>query len=47
LLNIRGGHDLSAVRDLALCLGLKKSLWNNFCEEARALEVGDGAPPLI
>jgi transcriptional regulator with XRE-family HTH domain len=47
LLNIRGVHDLSAIHDIALRLGLKKSLWNNFCEQARALEVGDGAPPLI
>lgn len=47
LLNIRGAHDLSAVRDLAQRLGLRNSLWNDFCEEARALDIGDGAPPLI
>jgi transcriptional regulator with XRE-family HTH domain len=47
LLNIRGAHDLSTVRDLALHLRLPDSSWDNFCDEARAFEVGDGAPPLI
>jgi transcriptional regulator with XRE-family HTH domain len=47
LLNIRGAHDLSAVRDVALNLGLECSLWDDFCEQAHSLDIGDGAPPLI
>lgn len=47
LLNQRGGHDLSAVRGVALALGLKPRDWPKSVEEARALTIGDGAPPLI
>jgi len=47
LLNIRGAHDLSAVKDLAVRLGLSPRNWKHFVEEARALEIGDGAPPLV
>ncbi len=45
-LNLKGAHDLSALRRLALPLGLPPGDWADFVEEARALEVGDGAPPL-
>ena len=47
LLNIRGAHDLSAVQDVAVSLGLNRRHWKRFVEEARALKIGDGAPPLI
>ena len=47
LLNIRGAHDLSAVQNVAVSLGLNPRNWKRFVEEARALEIGDGAPPLI
>jgi transcriptional regulator with XRE-family HTH domain len=47
LLNIRGAHELSAVRELALAMGLPQRKWKSFVEEARAYEVGDGAPPLF
>jgi len=46
-LNIQGAHDLSAVRELAFKLGLPRDGWEQFVEEARTLEIGDGAPPLI
>jgi transcriptional regulator with XRE-family HTH domain len=47
LLNIKGAHDLSAIRKVALALGLSAGQWPAFVEEARTLEVGDGAPPLV
>jgi transcriptional regulator with XRE-family HTH domain len=47
LLNPHGAHDLSAVREVALSLGLPPRRWRAFVEEARTLEIGDGAPPLI
>lgn len=47
LLNIRGQHDLTLVRGLALKMGLPAREWPRFVEEARALEIGDGAPPLV
>ncbi len=47
LLNMSGTHDLSAVRTVALQLGLQPKKWKSFVEEARALTIGDGAPPLI
>jgi hypothetical protein len=47
LLNLRGAHDLSAVQDVAVGLGLNPRDWKRFVEEARALEIGDGAPPLV
>jgi transcriptional regulator with XRE-family HTH domain len=47
LLNLRGGHDLSAVQDVAVKLGLHPRNWKKFVEEARELKIGDGAPPLI
>jgi transcriptional regulator with XRE-family HTH domain len=47
LLNNRGAHDLGAVRDVALALGLAADGWDRFVVEARELNVGDGCPPLI
>lgn len=47
LLNIRGAHDLSAVRTVALQLGLPSKEWKSFVEEAAEIKIGDGAPPLI
>ena len=47
LLNLRGAHDLSCVRDLAIQMGLKTKQWPQFLEEASALKVGDGAPPHV
>lgn len=47
LINPRGAHDLSAVREVALALGLPPRRWSRFVEEAAALEIGDGAPPLL
>jgi len=47
LLNIRGKHDLTLVRELALKMGLAPKDWPRFVKEARALEIGDGAPPLV
>jgi len=46
-LNSRGSHDLSVVRTVALKMGLPPKKWNRFVTEARDLEIGDGAPPLI
>ncbi len=46
LLNIRGSQDISAVRDIALKLGLRSSEWPEFVEQARHLEMEDGAVPL-
>lgn len=46
-LNIRGAHDFSAVQELAFKLGLAPDDWEQFVEEARTLEIGDGAPPLV
>jgi len=47
LLNLKGANDLSAVKELAIRLGLNPRRWERFVAEARELEVGDGAPPLI
>jgi transcriptional regulator with XRE-family HTH domain len=47
LLNLRGRHDLSMVRQLAFQLGLDQGKWPEFVESARALDIGDGSPPLI
>ena len=47
LLNMSGAHDLSAIRLTALALGLAEADWPAFVEQARTLEIGDGAPPLI
>ncbi|MHB1668752.1 helix-turn-helix domain-containing protein [Thiomonas sp.] len=47
LLNIRGAHDLSAVRTVALQLGLPPRKWKSFVEEASEFKIGDGAPPLV
>ena len=47
LLNHGGAHDLSAVRTLALQLGLPPRKWKSFVEEASELKIGDGAPPLV
>jgi len=45
--NLRGKHDLSKVQEIAFELGLDAVRWPEFVEEARTLEIGDGAPPLI
>ena len=47
LLNGHGSHDLSAVRAVALTMGLPKRQWPRFLEEARHLTIGDGAPPFV
>jgi transcriptional regulator with XRE-family HTH domain len=47
LLNRGGAHDLSEVRETALALGLAPGDWDKFVGDARTLEVGDGAPPLV
>lgn len=47
MLNVRGARDLSAVRKTALAMGLPARRWARFVEEARALEIGDGAPPFV
>jgi transcriptional regulator with XRE-family HTH domain len=47
LANPRAGHDLSALKSVALALGLKSDDWPAFVESARLLEIGDGGPPLI
>ncbi len=47
VLNLRGARDLSAVRELALAMGLPPRKWKTFIEEARAYDVGDGAPSLF
>jgi len=46
-LNKNGAKDLSAVRQTAQELGIDPSRWDEFVEEARTLDVGDGIPPLI
>ena len=46
LLNVNGAHDLSAVRDLAIILGLKSDGWTEFLDAARSFKMGDGAPPM-
>ncbi|GAA0583473.1 helix-turn-helix domain-containing protein [Rhizomicrobium electricum] len=47
LLNSHGGRDLSAVREVALAMGLKPRHWRRFVDDAIGLETGDDAPPLI
>lgn len=47
LLNTHGAHDLSAVKEVALKMGLPVRKWGRFMEEASSLEIGDGAPPLV
>jgi len=47
LLNAHGGRDLSAVREVALKMGLPARQWKRFVEEARSLDIGDGAPPFV
>ncbi len=47
VLTARSVRDLSPVREIALALGLRAGQWKGFMEEARAYEVGDGAPPLV
>jgi transcriptional regulator with XRE-family HTH domain len=46
-LNARGPHDLAAVKKVAEALGLPNDRWPSFVAEAKALTIGDGAPPLI
>jgi transcriptional regulator with XRE-family HTH domain len=46
-LNEKGAHHLDAARRVAQRLGLRERDWPKFVEEARCLEIGDGAPPLI
>lgn len=47
LLNPHGAHDLSQVQKVAQSLGLPARRWGRFVEEARELDIGDGAPPMI
>lgn len=47
LLNPDGARNLSAVREVALQLGLEPSQWTKFVDEAHSFKVGDGLPPLI
>jgi hypothetical protein len=47
LINPRGARDLDAVRDIAITLGLPPRRWSRFMDEAAALDIGDGAPPLL
>lgn len=47
LLNIRGAHDLGTIRTIALKLGLKPEDWDEFIKQAKSIEIGDGAPPLV
>ena len=46
-LNMRGAHDLSELEAVARRLGVPARQWPRFVEQARAYEVGDGAPPFI
>jgi len=46
-LNVRGAHDLSEIEAIARKLGLQPRQWPRFVEQARAFEVGDGAPPFV
>jgi Helix-turn-helix. len=46
-LNSRGSHDLSAVRETAIKLGLEPSQWPAFVDAAQVFEVGDNSPPLF
>ena len=45
ILNAHGGRDLSIMKDTAISMGLPSRNWKRFLEEARALDIGDGAPP--
>lgn len=47
MLNAHGARDLSIVRETAMAMGLPGKHWKRFQEEARALDIGDGAPPNI
>ena len=46
-LNHGGTHDLSAAEAIARTLGLPARQWRRFLAEAAALDIGDGAPPLV
>ena len=46
-LNSSGAHDLSAVKSVAQKLGLPAEKWTDFVKEAKELQIGDGAPPLV
>ena len=47
-LNVRGAHDLSGAEAIGRRLGLRQARqWARFVSEARDLQVGDGAPPLV
>lgn len=41
------GLELDAVREVAQEMGLANSDWPQFVDDARALKIGDGLPPLI
>jgi len=47
MLNRKGLRDLSAVRAVALELGLDASDWTKFVDEAHEFKMADGLPPLI
>jgi transcriptional regulator with XRE-family HTH domain len=46
-LSIDNAHELAELRTLALKLGLPQKKWKSFLDEAKALQIGDGAPPLV
>lgn len=46
-LNNRAAYDFSAVRSVAEKLGLPPEQWDQFVAEAKELQIGDGAPPLV
>lgn len=45
-LNFKGADELGLVQEIAYGLGLTSSEWPKFLEDARTLDIGDGAPPL-
>lgn len=47
LLNPHGAKDLSAVREVALKLGLAADDWHKFVDEASRFKMDDDLPPLI
>lgn len=47
LLSIDNAHQIAELRSMALTLGLPEKKWKSFLDEAKAIQVGDGAPPLV
>lgn len=46
-LNENGAENLDRVRDIAMQLGLQAGHWPTFVDQARALRIADGGPPLF